>query len=189
MHEMDVAFRVPLVAGAVMGIAVSGCAGDLEWPFITVSDILSSSGGAILYGSWILYFGIAARRGIHQRIAAVAVLAPLFPLPRGGVSGSIVDIDLVTKALVMHYIWAVSYITAVLLSPSIGIRRVSSVLVLPWGVAYFGGQLIACDWIVFLGCVLEWALLFAPAMVSGGVNASPKKTDDNKKKVQTSYIE
>lgn len=140
---------------------MSGWAGELEWPFITVSDVLSSSGGAVLYGSWIVAFGIALRRGRHKRLGSVAALAPIFT-PRG--MPKTFSIESVPAAVVLHYLWAFAFIALVVFSPDRGTRRVSSAIAPVWAVAYFGGQWIACNWIIFVGCVLEWALLFTPAL-------------------------
>ena len=45
-----------LALGAAAALAVGSR--DLTWPYLTVSDVLASSGGPILYASWVVAIGV-----------------------------------------------------------------------------------------------------------------------------------
>jgi len=155
--------RATLAFGAVAGVFVG--APELTWPYVTVSDVLATSGGPLLYASWAACLALClATRGpanAHAVCGVASLLAPLFPLPYGtpfllrhGATAP--------GACLLHGAWAITFLCVAF----VGIaecRRAVAALAATVGAMYFGGQVVGCAWMVAVGCAAEWALLFAPA--------------------------
>jgi hypothetical protein len=164
-HSAGVAVRrVMLALGVVSGLVVG--APELTWPYVTVSDVLATSGGSPLYASWVaalaMWVALHGPANVHSFYGTVAALAPLFPLPYGtpfllrhGATAPV--------ACLLHGAWALSSIGVAYVGLA-ECRRAVAALAVTVGVMYFGGQVVECPWMVAVGCAAEWALLFVPAL-------------------------
>jgi hypothetical protein len=78
MHSIR---RVP-DAVVFFGLALGAFAGhtDIVWPHFTVSDILESGGGRLVYTSWALAF--ATEYALNRRIYRGGFIAMMWPLFR-----------------------------------------------------------------------------------------------------------
>ena len=155
--------RAILAVGATAALAVGR--GDLTWPYVTVSDVLASSGGPVLYASWVVAFGTYFRaRGILNVFAAVscvALLAPAFAVPYG-TPIRIEHAALAPCAYAAHALWALSFVAV---TASIAeARAIVLALAATTGTLYLGGQLADAPHAVALGCLAEWTLLYAAVM-------------------------
>jgi hypothetical protein len=164
-HGLRRAVIATLALGAVSGVVVG--APELVWPYVTVSDVLATSGGPLLYASFVACLAmVLAARGAssaHARCGACIALAPLFPLPFGTPFLLMHHGATAPGACAMHGAWALSAFFTV----CVGIvesRRALAPLAAAVGVMYFGGQVVGCAWMVAVGCAAEWAALFLPAL-------------------------
>ena len=156
--------RTILAFGAVAGVIIG--ASELTWPYVTISDVLATSGGVIMYESWVaslvVYFAVRGPVGQHARVGALGVLAPLFPLPYG-TPFLLSHVTTAPGACALHCAWAVATAVAVCSGPAES-RSAATVLAVTTVILYCGGQLAGRAWMVAAGCAAEWALLFSPAL-------------------------
>ena len=154
--------RAILASGAVAALLVGR--GALTWPYVTVSDVLASSGGPVLYASWIaalaVYCSLRSARSTFPVLAAVGLLAPAFAVPYG-TPIRIEHAMLAPRAYAAHVSWALSYVA---LAATIAKTRATVIsLAAATGALYIGGQLADAPVAVALGCIAEWALFYSIA--------------------------
>lgn len=154
-----------LALGLVSGVVVG--APELTWPYVTVSDVLATSGGPLVYASWVasLAMWIAARgpANAHALCGMVAILAPLFPLPYGTPFLLLPHCAAAPGACLMHGAWALTFLCVAFVW-IVETRRAFAALAAVIGVMYFGGQVVGCAWMVAVGCAAEVAMCFLPAI-------------------------
>ena len=106
--------RAILAFGAASALVVGRH--DLTWPYVTVSDVLASLGGPVLFASWVVAFGAYWRargvRNIFAQASCVALLAPAFPLPYG-TPIRIEHAALAPCAYAAHSLWALAFVALV----------------------------------------------------------------------------
>ena len=162
--ESVVAVGVLLASGAVVGVMTG--ASELTWPFFTVSDVLATSGGYIVYGSWVaslaLWVAVHGTTDVFAKCGTVAVCAPLFPIPYGT---PLVwqHVFMAPIACMLHFAWAVAFVSCAFVGLAQARGPIASLTAVFAGM-FFGGQWIGSPWMVAGGCVVEWALLFVPAL-------------------------
>jgi hypothetical protein len=116
----DAIVFVGLALGALVGRA------DLVWPHFTVSDILESGGGRLVYTSWAL--ALAAEYAINGRVyrgGIIAMMWPLFRVPHGtpavppiaealegALAGERVANAPQVAPLIAHFAWASAFVAA-----------------------------------------------------------------------------
>ncbi len=143
---------------------------DLVWPYLTVSDILTSSVGTILYVSWLASFGVwicthGSMRDVRSRCGMVGVLlAPVLPCPRG-TPIRLEDVSTAPHAYAVHALIGAFYVAVMLGSLDLVARKAASFLCVAFVILYLGGQLASCEWAVALGSLAEWTLLHIPLIV------------------------
>ena len=152
--------RAILAVGAAAALLVGHR--DLTWPHVTVSDVLASSGGPVIYASWVaasaVYFSARGVRNTFAALSAVALLAPAFAVPHG-TPIRIEHTMLAPRAYAAHALWALAYVA---LAATVAEGRATVLaLAAATGALYIGGQLAHAPVAVALGCLAEWALLYA----------------------------
>ncbi len=158
---MSRAIALGCVAGLVVG------APELTWPYATVSDVLATSGGSLVYASWVATFAVwVAARGpsdAHARAGMVALLAPLFPIPYGSPFLLLQHGATAPVACLLHGAWATAFVGTAF-AGIVECRRALAALAAAVGVMYIGGQVVGCAWMVAVGCAAEWAMCLVPAL-------------------------
>ena len=154
--------RAMLAVGAGAALVVGRR--ELTWPYLTVSDVLASSGGPVLYASWVVVMSVYfCSRGVtfFTAISCVALLAPAFALPYG-TPIRIEHAALAPRAYAAHALWALAFVA--LAATIAEARAVVLALALATGTLYLGGQLAGAPRAVALGCIAEWALLYVASV-------------------------
>jgi hypothetical protein len=154
--------RAILASGAASALFVGHR--DFTWPYVTVSDVLATSGGPVLYASWAaafaVYCSVRCVRGTFPALAAVGLLAPAFGVPYG-TPIRIEHAMLAPRAYAAHVSWALAYVA---LAATIAETRATVIsLAAATSALYVGGQLADAPVAVALGCFAEWALLYSVA--------------------------
>jgi hypothetical protein len=154
--------RVLLLSGSVIGVAKG--APELTWPFFTVSDVLATSGGRIMYASWVaslvVWLPVNGMNSVFSTCGAVAVCAPLFPVPCGT---PFVWQHLLTSPVqsARHFAWAATFI-ACAFAGLVRARYWIAMLVATFACMFSVGQWLGSPWLVAGGCMVEWGLMFLP---------------------------
>jgi hypothetical protein len=156
--------RALVACGAVFGMKVG--APELTWPYFTVSDVLETSGGTILYASWVAALGVwTATHGsfgdAFTRAGIISLLGPLFPCPHG-TPIQIRHVPIAPAAYAAHASLGVTYVAVMLVSLDPKDARISGIICVCFLAMYIGGQLLACEWIVAIASATEWILLLMP---------------------------
>ncbi len=167
---MHLTRRVP-DAVVFIGLALGAFIGrtDLVWPHFTVSDILESGGGRIVYTSWAL--AIAAEYALNGRIyrcGFIAMMWPLFRVPHGtpvlppiaeaierALAGDETNMTASHAAeLVLHFAWACAFVSAQY--APIRLRAAFAVAFVSFSIV---GTVARIEWLVALACFSEIVLL------------------------------
>jgi hypothetical protein len=156
------------VAGTTLGLVFG--APDLVWPYLTVSDLLASSGGTIVYVAWFAQWGVwvcthGSSRDAYVRCGIVAAtLVPVLPCPRG-TPIRLEDVSTAPLAYAAHALIGIFYVAVMLVSIDSAARNAAASLCVAFVILYIGGQLVSCEWAVALGSLAEWTLLHIPLFV------------------------
>jgi hypothetical protein len=131
--------RALLACGAAVGIRFG--APELTWPYCTVSDVLATSGGAILYASWVAAFGVwiatyASFGDAFTRAGLISLLAPLFPCPHG----TPIELRHVPTAPLAYAALGGTYVAVMLVSLDQTDARRAWFLCVVFLATYIGGQ-------------------------------------------------
>ena len=153
-----------LASGAVVGLLRG--APELTWPFFTVSDLLATSGGHIVYGSWVtslaIWVAVHGTSDVFARCGAITMCAPLCPVPYG-TPFVWQHVYAAPFACALHFAWASAYVSCAFVGLARARGRIAWLTAVFAGM-FYGGQWMGSPWMVAGGCAVEWALLFLPLL-------------------------
>ena len=158
--------RALLACGAAVGIRIG--APELTWPYFTVSDVLETSGGPVMYASWVAALGVwvashGSLRDAFTRAGLISLLAPVFPCPNG-TPIEIRHVPMAPLAYAAHGALGGAYVAVMLGSLNRKDARRAGVLCAGFLAMYIGGQLLACEWIIAVASMTEWIVLLMPSI-------------------------